>query len=64
LDFTIPDGVDPYWVDKASGRRSSEGAGGAIMEYFLKGTEPESASLGYDEGYGEDGEEYLEAPDL
>lgn len=62
-DFIIPEGVEPFWVDKSSGRRASEGAGGAMLEYFIKGTEPESGSLAEEE-YGQGGEEYLEAPDL
>jgi penicillin-binding protein 1A len=62
-DFIIPEGVEPFWVDKSSGRRASEGAGGAMLEYFIKGTEPESGSLAEEE-YGQSGEEYLEAPDL
>lgn len=64
-DFIIPDGVDLFWVDKASGRRSSEGAPGAIQEYFLKGTEPESAALsGEEDGYELSEGTYVEAPDL
>lgn len=63
LEFTVPEGVEPFWVDKASGRRSAEGAPGAILEYFLAGTEPESATLG-EEGYDQAEEEFIEAPDL
>jgi len=64
-DFIIPDGVDLFWVDKASGRRSSDGAPGAIQEYFLKGTEPESAALsGEEDGYELSEGTYVEAPDL
>lgn len=65
LDFAVPEGVEPFWVDKPSGRRTSEGASGAILEYFLAGTEPESATLGGEDGYEEQGEEsVIEAPDL
>ena len=68
LEFAIPEGVDPFWVDKSSGRRASDGASGAILEYFVKGTEPESAAIGNDEEYDVDtepsGESYIEAPDL
>jgi penicillin-binding protein 1A len=64
LDFSVPEGVEPFWVHKSSGRRASEGAGGAILEYFVKGTEPEDST----ESYSEEGEEstssYLESPDL
>ncbi len=62
-EFTVPEGVEPFWVDKGSGRRSSEGASGAILEYFLAGTEPESATLG-EEGYEQGEESLIEAPDL
>lgn len=62
-DFVIPEGVEPFWVEKSSGRRAAEGSGGAIVEYFIKGTEPETGSFAEDE-YGQGGEEYLEAPDL
>lgn len=44
LDFSVPDGVDPYWIDKASGLLSSADAPGAIYEYFLRGTEPKRSS--------------------
>lgn len=62
-EFTVPEGVEPFWVDKSSGRRSGEGASGAILEYFLTGTEPESATLG-GEGYEQGEESLIEAPDL
>lgn len=64
LEFAVPEGVEPFWVEKSSGRRASEGAPGAILEYFVAGTEPDSATLG-EEGYGDVGEEsVIEAPDL
>lgn len=59
LDFSVPDGVDPFWVDKQTGLLSSPGSSGAIYEYFIKGTEPQRASP--DE---EDTSSYLESPDL
>jgi hypothetical protein len=40
LDFSVPEGVDPVWVNKNSGQPSSQGAEGAILEYFVTGTEP------------------------
>jgi len=40
LDFSVPDGVDPYWVDKHSGELSDPSNPNAIYEYFLKGTQP------------------------
>lgn len=39
-DFRVPEGVEPFWVDKESGYQASEGAPGAILEYFKKGTRP------------------------
>lgn len=39
-DFTVPEGVDPYWVDRYSGLLSEAGAPGAVYEYFIRGTEP------------------------
>jgi len=59
LDFSVPDGVDPFWVDKESGRLVSEGIPGAILEYFIKGTEP-SKPLEEEQTP----ESYLESPDL
>lgn len=41
LDFSVPDGVEPFWVSKSSGARSTAGAPGAIVEYFVKGSEPD-----------------------
>jgi len=65
LDFAVPEGVDPFWVSRGSGGRVEEGSPGAILDYFVKGSEPEEAPL--DSG-GEEGEEssssYLESPDL
>lgn len=58
LDFTPPDGVDPMWIDKETGRPSSADAPGAIYEYFLKGTEPAAVS---DKKQAVD---YLNMPDL
>ncbi len=64
LDFAIPEGVEPFWVYKGSGARAAQGAAGAILEYFVQGTEPDSRA---DES-SSDGEEsassYLESPDL
>lgn len=71
LDFTPPDGVEPIWISKHSGARSSAGQPGAIMEYFIKGTEPDDHAASYLEGSeaeSEEGEEssssYLEAAGL
>ncbi len=59
IDFTVPAGVDPYWVDKASGLRSCPGCPGAILEYFKKGSAP---TRGTD--MKEDAQSYLESGDL
>jgi penicillin-binding protein 1A len=69
LDFSVPDGVEPFWVSKRTGARSSAGASGAILEYFVKGTAPdEYPDIYLDGGEGGEGEEnsssYLEAADL
>ncbi len=64
LDFSAPDGVEAFWVDKSSGRRTAEGAPGAILEYFVKGTEPSEeapAPSGDDE---ESASSYFESPEL
>jgi penicillin-binding protein 1A len=59
LDFSVPEGVDPFWVNKESGLLASEGETGAILEYFIKGTEP--SRTGTEQ---EDTSSYLESPDL
>lgn len=60
LDFAVPDGVDPFWVNKASGRLADPGSDGAILEYFLRGTEPPR----YVPEEEETTESYLESPEL
>ena len=64
LDFSIPEGVSPFWVDKSSGRRVSEGAAGGFLEYFINGTEPEEGAAPLDEEYETSASSYLESPDL
>lgn len=64
LDFAVPDGVDPFWVYKSSGVRAPDGAPGTILEYFVKGTEPEEHVEAADEGGEETSSSYLESPDL
>ncbi len=59
LDFSVPDGVDPFWVDKASGVLVNEESPGSILEYFIKGTEPSKSS-----SEEESTSSYLESPDL
>jgi penicillin-binding protein 1A len=66
LDFSAPEGVEPFWVFKETGARAPEGASGAILEYFVKGTEPsEAASVAAEENdAGADSGSYFESPDL
>ncbi len=58
LDFEVPEGVEPFWVDKNSGLLSEEGAPGAILEYFKSGTTPPTS------GFTEDTASYLDSPEL
>ncbi|MCO6429289.1 MAG: PBP1A family penicillin-binding protein [Deltaproteobacteria bacterium] len=60
LDFQVPEGVDPYWVDKASGLLSTAGSPGAFYEYFMRGTEPKSSI----EQPLQQPNTYLQSPDL
>lgn len=39
-EFRVPEGVEPFWINKASGYLSTPDAPGAILEYFKKGTKP------------------------
>lgn len=64
LEFSVPDGVEPFWIQKSSGVRSSEGSPGAILEYFVKGTEPEEHVYGDEEDGEANSSSYLESPDL
>jgi penicillin-binding protein 1A len=58
LDFSPPEGVDPYWVNHDSGIRMEADQPGAFLEYFVRGTEPPKASGDSDTS------SYLESPDL
>jgi penicillin-binding protein 1A len=62
IDFTVPVGIDPYWVNKYSGLISSQDAKDAILEYFIKGTEPGKAPTNEEEE--NNSESYLDSPDL
>ena len=42
LDFKVPDGVVPQWVDRQSGLLTTTENPNAILEYFLEGTIPDS----------------------
>lgn len=70
LDFSVPDGVEPFWINKTTGARLGQGSPGAFLEYYVKGTAPdEYPNLGdTSEGDGEEREastsSYLESPDL
>ena len=57
-DFSVPEGVDPFWVDKKSGLLAERGAPGAILEYFLRGTEPNHSAI------NESANGYLNSPEL
>ncbi len=41
LDFTVTEGVTPYWIDKGYGHIVDKDTQYAILSYFLKGTKPE-----------------------
>ena len=65
MDFSVPEGVEPFWIDKATGAKQSQGYG--FLEYFIKGTEPEESPVieNEDESTGEtSASSYLESPDL
>lgn len=57
-DFSVPEGVDPYWVDRGTGLLAEAGAPGAIYEYFIRGTEPDRTAQ------EKDPMSYLESPEL
>jgi penicillin-binding protein 1A len=59
LDFSVPEGIDPYWINKGSGLLAEPKTPGAMLEYFLKGTAPNTRSA--DEA---DSTSYLESPEL
>ncbi len=44
VDFPMPDNIVAIPVDAQTGRPSPRGAPGAIMEYFVRGSEPRDAS--------------------
>jgi membrane carboxypeptidase/penicillin-binding protein len=65
LDFSVPEGVEPFWIEKSTGAKQSQGHG--FLEYFIKGTEPEESPVieTDDESVGEESaSSYLESPDL
>ncbi len=72
LDFSPPEGVDPVWIDKTTGRPAQPEAPGAIYEYFIRGSEPQRSSQSFDSATfdpvapppEEEASSYLESPDL
>lgn len=57
LDFVVPEGVEPFWVDKDTGYLSDQSNPNAILEYFVSGTQPSSLDH-------QDANSYLDSPDL
>ena len=68
LDFAVPEGVEPFWINKSSGAKLSQGDSGAFLEYYIKGTAPDDyPHIGGDSGDEEreaSTSSYLESPDL
>lgn len=68
LDFSVPEGVEPFWINKASGVKVAPGASGGFLEYYLSGTEPEAHATVGEESEGGEQEasttSYLESPEL
>jgi penicillin-binding protein 1A len=58
LDFSVPEDVDPFWMNRQTGFLSGPEDPEALYEYFVRGTEPRRA-----EG-GPITQQYLDAPDL
>ena len=58
-DFAVPEGVEPFWIDKKSGIAASEGEPGAILEFFAEGTGPNRSVSD-----APDATSYLESPEL
>jgi penicillin-binding protein 1A len=59
LDFSVPEGIDPVWVNRTTGKQTEPGEAGAIYEYFLRGTEPNK-----EQSSSASTKSYLESPDL
>ena len=64
----MPEGVEPFWINKSSGAKLSQGDSGAFLEYYIKGTAPDDyPHIGGDSGDEEreaSTSSYLESPDL
>lgn len=54
VDFRVPDGLTLVSIDRISGRRTSPGAAGSIIEAFKPGTAPgEGGAYSYIDGMGD-----------
>lgn len=60
LDFSVPEGVDPIWVNRNNGLVTNPDVAGSILEYFVSGTEPRSAAVSEEPST----ESYLGSADL
>lgn len=58
-DFEVPDGVEPYWVDRTTGSQVEQGAENSVLDYFVSGTTPNPPP-----GATTESEQYLNSPDL
>lgn len=59
LDFSVPEGVDPFWINKTTGMAVAQDSPGAFLEYYVKGTEPSKSAP-----EEPDTTSYLESADL
>ena len=57
-DFVPPSGVVPVWVNSATGNRVEPGTPGALLQYFIAGTEPQLGTT------GDESQSYLETVEL
>ena len=57
IDFSVPEGVDPFWMNRHTGLLAQPNEADAILEYFATGTEPPSQPT-------EVRTSYLESPEL
>ena len=57
IDFSVPEGVDPFWMNRHTGLLAQPNEADAILEYFATGTAPPSQPT-------EVGTSYLESPEL
>lgn len=60
LDFPVPEGVDPYLVNKQTGLLTDNSDPRAFTEYFINGTEPRRSHY----GQRETEENYWDLPEL